>query len=93
MPNDERRRSQVTRFNRIAGQVGGIARMIDDGRYCIDILQQVQAVRAALNRAEAEVLRDHAASCVATAIASGDPSQQQEKIDELIALFDRSNRT
>lgn len=92
MPSNERRRAQVARFNRIGGQVGGIARMIDDGRYCIDILQQVQAVRAALNGAEAEVLRDHAASCVAAAIASGDPEQQQEKIDELIALFDRSQR-
>ena len=60
--------------------------MVEDDRYCIDILQQVQAVRAALTRAEAEVLRDHADSCIAEAVASGDPEQQRAKIDELIAL-------
>jgi CsoR family transcriptional regulator, copper-sensing transcriptional repressor len=92
MPCEDNRRAQIARFNRIAGQVSGIARMVEDGRYCIDILQQVQAVRAALNRAEGEVLRDHAASCVADAIASGDPAQQQAKVDELVALFERSNR-
>lgn len=82
----ERRKAKVNRFNRIAGQVQGIARMVEDDRYCIDILQQVQAVRAALARAEAEVLRDHADSCIAEAVASGDPEQQRTKIDELIAL-------
>jgi DNA-binding FrmR family transcriptional regulator len=92
-PHDpERRKAKINRFNRIAGQVQGIARMIEDDRYCIDILQQVQAVRAALTRAEAEVLRDHADHCVAAAIASGDPEQQRAKVDELIALVAKSPR-
>ncbi|TKD49905.1 metal-sensitive transcriptional regulator [Sphingomonas baiyangensis] len=92
MQNADRRTAKVNRFNRIAGQVRGIAQMIEQDRYCIDILQQVAAVRAALARAEAEVLRDHADSCVAEAIASGDPAAQRAKVDELIALFDHARR-
>jgi DNA-binding FrmR family transcriptional regulator len=88
----DRRRAKVARFNRIAGQVRGVAQMVADGRYCIDILHQIQAVKAALARAESEVLRDHAASCVAEAIASGDPENQRVKLDELVELFDRSKR-
>lgn len=91
-PDPARRKAKVNRFNRIAGQVRGLAAMVEDDRYCIDILQQIQAVRAALGRAEAEVLRDHAAGCVAAAIASGDTADQQAKVDELIDLFDRARR-
>jgi len=90
--NQNRRKAKVHRFNRIAGQVRGIAHMVEDERYCIDILQQIQAVRAALARAEREVLRDHADSCVAEAIASGDPAEQRAKIDELVTLFEKSGR-
>ena len=88
----DRKRSKANRFNRIAGQVQGIAQMILDDRYCIDILQQVQAVKAALARAESEVLRDHAACCVAEAIASGNPIAQRTKVDEIVALFDQARR-
>ena len=88
----DRRKAKVNRFNRIAGQVRGIATMVEEDRYCIDILQQIQAVRAALGRAEAEVLRDHAAGCVAAAIASGDAADQRAKVDELVDLFDRARR-
>ncbi len=88
----ERRKSKINRFNRIAGQARGIAQMIEDDRYCVDILQQIQAVRAALARAESEVLRDHADSCVAAAIASGDAAEQRTKVDELVALFEKSGR-
>ncbi|RHW18697.1 transcriptional regulator [Sphingomonas gilva] len=90
--DEERRKAKVNRFNRIAGQVRGIAQMVEDDRYCIDILQQVQAVRAALARAEAEVLRDHAGSCVAGAIAAGDAAEQRAKVDELVQLFVKSSR-
>lgn len=87
-----RRHAKVNRFNRIAGQIRGIAQMVADDRYCIDILHQIQAVKAALARAESEVLRDHAASCVADAIASGDAAEQRAKVDELVNLFDKANR-
>ena len=84
-----RREAKVNRFARIAGQVQGIGRMVAEDRYCIDILHQIAAVRAALARAEAEVLRDHAGHCVAEAIAAGDAVETKAKVDELIGLFDR----
>lgn len=87
-----RRQAKVNRLNRIAGQVSGVARMVADDRYCIDILHQLQAVKSAIAKAETEILRDHAAGCVAHAIASGDATEQQAKVDELVDLFDRVKR-
>ncbi len=87
-----RRQGKINRLNRIAGQVKGVAQMVAEDRYCIDILNQIQAVKAALARAESEILRDHAAGCVAHAIASGDAEQQQARVDELVDLFDRVKR-
>jgi len=66
--------------------------MLADDRYCIDILHQFQAVKAALSRAEGEVLKTHAAHCVAEAIASGDEADQRAKFDELIDLFEKARR-
>jgi CsoR family transcriptional regulator, copper-sensing transcriptional repressor len=63
------------RLKRVEGQVRGIAGMVDGDRYCIDIVTQIGAVRAALRRIEEEVLRDHVAHCVAHAIESGDPDE------------------
>jgi CsoR family transcriptional regulator, copper-sensing transcriptional repressor len=88
----DRTQAKVHRFNRIAGQVRGIAQMVAEDRYCIDILHQIQAVKAALARAEAEILRDHAAGCIAEAIASGDAEAQRAKVDELVELFDKARR-
>lgn len=82
----------VNRLNRIAGQVRGVAQMVDDDRYCIDILHQVQAVKAALAKAESAILKDHAACCVADAIASGDAVAQHIKFGELIDLFEQMKR-
>ena len=79
-------------LNRIAGQVQGIARMVAEDRYCMDILTQIQAVKAALAKAEGEILRDHAAHCVTEAIAAGDAPATKQKLDELIELFNRSRR-
>src|SRR3546814_11622548 len=72
-------KAKVNRLNRIAGQVRGIAQMIEDGRYCIDILTQLQAVKSGLARVESEVLKDHAATCVAEAIASGNEAEKRAK--------------
>lgn len=82
----------MKRLARIEGQVRGIARMIDEGRYCIDILHQLQAVKSALARVEDAILDDHAATCVEAAIASGDEDEQREKFGELVALFARVKR-
>ena len=82
----------LTRLARIEGQVRGLSRMIEDDRYCIDIVTQIAAVRAALRRVEEEVLRDHVAHCVEHAIASGDKADQRQKITELMEVIGRSDR-
>ena len=82
----------LNRLKRVEGQVRGIARMVEDDRYCIDVLQQMQAVKAALSRAESEILKRHAACCVAEAIASGDESEQRAKFGELVDLFEKAKR-
>jgi CsoR family transcriptional regulator, copper-sensing transcriptional repressor len=80
------------RLGRIEGQVRGLARMVEEDRYCIDIVTQISAVRAALRRVEEEVLKDHVAHCVEHAIASGDRADQRQKISELMAVVSRSDR-
>jgi len=84
--------AKVQRLNRIAGQVRGVAQMIEEDRYCMDILHQIAAVRAALSKVESQVLKDHAACCVAEAIASGDAAEQRTKFEELVDLFERTRR-
>lgn len=86
------RNATIRRLNRIAGQVSGISRMIEEERYCIDVLQQLQAVKSALARVEDAVLKDHAATCVESAIASGDEREQRQKFGELVDLISKSRR-
>ncbi len=82
----------LKRLNRIEGQVRGLARMVEEGRYCIDVVTQISAVRAALRRVEEEVLRDHVAHCVEHAIASGNSADQRRKVAELMDVLARSSR-
>lgn len=82
----------LNRLNRIQGQVGGIARMVEEDRYCIDVLTQIQAVRAALGKVETEMLRDHLGHCIEGAIVSGDRDEQRQKAAELIQLLERAMR-
>ena len=77
----------VRRLNRIEGQVRGVSKMIDEERYCMDVLQQIQAIKAAISRVEDAVLKDHAATCVENAIASGNVNNQRQKFSELIDLL------
>ncbi len=83
------RSAKINRLNRISGQVKGVAQMIADDRYCIDILHQMQAIKSALAKVESQVLKDHAACCVAAAIASGDETEQRQKFEELVELFEK----
>jgi DNA-binding FrmR family transcriptional regulator len=84
--------SVMKRLKRIEGQVRGLARMVDDDRYCIDIVTQLSAVRAALRRAEEEILADHVAHCVEHAIASGNKAEQRRKVSELMDVVTRAER-
>ncbi len=82
----------LKRLGRIEGQVRGIAGMIRDDRYCIDVVTQIAAVRTALRRAEEEILRDHVAHCVEGAIASGDKDDQRRKVAEIMDVLGRAQR-
>lgn len=80
----------LNRLSRLEGQVRGVARMVEEDRYCVDILAQTAAVRAALKAVERVVLENHARHCVEEAIASGDTADQREKFNELIALLQKA---
>jgi DNA-binding FrmR family transcriptional regulator len=82
----------LKRLSRIEGQVRGLARMVEEERYCIDIITQIGAVCAALRRVEEELLRDHIAHCVEHAIVSGDAVEQRRKINELMDVLGRAAR-
>lgn len=78
----------IARLSRIEGQVRGISKMVEDGRYCIDVLTQVRAVRAALAKVETVMLKDHLGHCIEGAIVSGDLADQRAKAAELIELLE-----
>ena len=82
----------VRRLHRIEGQVRGIERMIEDDRYCIDVLTQISAVTTALESLAFRVLDDHVNHCVADALASGDPGQAGQKSKELLEAVHRFSR-
>lgn len=87
---DDDKTAVLNRLSRLEGQVRGVARMVEEDRYCVDILTQTAAVRAALKAVERVVLENHARHCVAEAIASGDTADQREKFNELIALLQKA---
>ena len=89
---DDTKAAVQKRFNRIEGQVRGLSKMVEENRYCIDIVTQISAVRSALRRAEEEILRDHVAHCVEHAINTGDKQDQRTKITEIIDVLRLSER-
>ena len=82
----------LNRLKRIEGQVRGVAGMIEDERYCIDVLTQLRAVRAALLRVETAMLKDHLSHCIEDAIVGGSAGEQRKKAAELVELIGRSER-
>lgn len=77
----------LNRLARIAGQVQGIKRMVEEEKYCIDIVTQIQAARSALRSVELQILQKHMNHCVSDAFASGDPKDANEKMDELLRVM------
>ncbi|MEX0852522.1 MAG: metal-sensitive transcriptional regulator [Bauldia sp.] len=84
--------SVLKRLSRIEGQVRGVAGMVESDRYCVDVVTQISAVRAALHKVEEEILRDHVSHCVAGAFASGDVDEQRQKLEELVDTIGRMSR-
>lgn len=83
---------EIARMKRIEGQARGIAKMMEEDRYCIDILQQMSATEAALRSAKAKVLAIHAGHCIEEAVVNGDKESQRAKFGELIELFGKMGR-
>ena len=86
----ENKDAALKRLARLEGQVRGVARMVEEDRYCVDILAQTAAIRAALKGVEKLVIDDHATHCIEEAVASGDANEQRAKFTELIALLDKA---
>jgi DNA-binding FrmR family transcriptional regulator len=89
---EEVREKVLARLRKVAGQVTGIQRMVEEDRYCVDVLHQVAAVEGALDRVGQMVLASHVETCVASALESGKPRERKKKLDELMEVFSRLGR-
>lgn len=87
--DEELRQGALKRLNRIEGQVRGLHKMVEEGRYCADILTQVASVQEALGGVGKLLLKNHLKHCVTHAVASGDQAEADEKFAEIVELFGR----
>ncbi|MHB1135022.1 MAG: metal-sensitive transcriptional regulator [Chloroflexota bacterium] len=92
MDNDKRREEIVLRLKSVEGHVRGIQRMVAEGQYCIDIINQTAAVRAALDKVDGLILDRHLHSCVTTALQSDDPAERERVLGELVQVFQGHKR-
>ena len=92
MQAEDEKKQLLSRLRRIEGQAGGLARMVEADKYCIDILQQMAAVQGALAQASKVLIRSHLETCVAEAFKSRKPDEQARVISELVDFFARINR-
>ena len=88
MLDEAEQQGLVTRLNRIEGKIRGIRRMVQEPRLCVDILQQLAAAEAALNRISLAVLRYHVERCVPDGVSQGEP-ERSKRLTELVDIFDR----
>ena len=84
---DKHKTDVVRRLKSISGHVKGLERMLADDAYCIDVIKQIQAVQAALNKVSAQLLENHLNSCVVTAIQSDNPQERERVLDEIADVF------
>ncbi len=80
------------RLRNVEGHLHGIVRMVDEGAYCIDVIHQIQAVQAALNKISAMILEEHLNSCVITAIRGEDAGERERVLKEITGVFDAANK-
>jgi DNA-binding FrmR family transcriptional regulator len=83
----------LRRLKTVEGHLRGVIRMVEEDAYCIDVIRQIQAVEAALNRASALILENHLNSCVTTAIKGSDPEERERVLHEITEVFEMSSRT
>ncbi|HNR77960.1 MAG TPA: metal-sensitive transcriptional regulator [Parvularculaceae bacterium] len=87
MITSETKTAAAKRLARIEGQVRGVARMVEEGRYCIDVVRQIQAIKAALSGLETVILDDHIDTCVEVALKGDNVGKRREKVEELVAVL------
>ncbi len=80
------------RLKNIAGHIHGIERMIENGAYCIDLLRQIQAVQAALNKVSTNILNNHLHSCLITAVRGDDPEERERVLKEIIEIYETATK-
>ena len=85
--------STLRRLQTIEGHLKGITRMVEDDAYCIDVIRQIQAVQAALNKVNAMILEEHLNSCLITAVRGEDVSERERVLKEIADVFDAANKT
>jgi DNA-binding FrmR family transcriptional regulator len=82
----------LKRLKTISGHLGGVVRMVEEDAYCIDIIRQIQAVQAALNKVSAAILENHLNSCVTTAIRGEDPGERERVLQEITDVFETATK-
>jgi len=88
----EKRQKIQARLRSVAGHVGGVERMVEEGAYCVDVMRQVLAIQRALDRVNAMILEDHLETCASTAIRSNDTRERERTIAELLEVFEMSSK-
>jgi CsoR family transcriptional regulator, copper-sensing transcriptional repressor len=89
MLNETQKRKVMDRLRRIEGQVRGVQKMVEEDRYCMDVLAQTRAIVAALQKTEDLVMQQHLQTCVVDAFRSNDPEQRNEKIEEVMSVLSK----
>jgi len=92
MKKNSSHKDNLVALRRIEGQVRGVQRMIEDHKYCIDILNQIYAVRGALSRVEEKILEKHFRNCVTEAVKGSSEKEKQQKMDEIFKLIHQMRR-
>jgi CsoR family transcriptional regulator, copper-sensing transcriptional repressor len=85
--------SSVLRLKTIEGHIKGITRMVENGEYCIDVIRQIQAVQAALNKVSTRILNEHLNSCVITAIRGDDPQERERVLNEIAEIYEHTTKS
>jgi len=85
--------SSLLRLKNVEGHIRGIERMVDEGTYCIDIIRQIQAVQAALNKISTAILEEHLSSCLITAVRGDDPDERERVLREIADVFETATKT
>ncbi|MBA3074656.1 MAG: metal-sensitive transcriptional regulator [Anaerolineae bacterium] len=84
--------SSVLRLKTIEGHIKGVTRMVENGEYCIDVIRQIQAVQAALNKVTTQILDEHLNSCVITAIRGDDPKERERVMKEIAEIYEHAGK-